>query len=193
MSKAGSTLMATVMGAAASMLLSIPAHAADNVRLQIRDVAMKHVIIETQKPYADVCEFIESKLGRLDDSVRDVMQNGQAEQLRESATRITRNYGLSIHYIAYHGKVLALNGPTENVKAYYIGNILSAAEMTRKIRAAGLYAPLRAVIYQDASGGTTIEYDQPSTQFGQFHNPTTDAMGVSLDERMSKLMHDAAS
>ncbi|QUN32871.1 DUF302 domain-containing protein (plasmid) [Cupriavidus sp. KK10] len=154
---------------------------------------MKHVIIETKKKYADVCGFIEGKLGRLDQPMRDMLQNEQTEQLRESARRIIRNYGLSIHYIAYHGKVLALNGPAENLKAYYIGDILSASTMTREVRAAGLYAPLRAVVYQNASGGTTIEYDQPSSLFGQFHNPTTDAMGVSLDERMGKLMHDAAS
>lgn len=193
MNKASSTLIGTVVGAVASAMLSVPGHAADDVQPQIRDVAMKHVIIETKKPYADVCGFIEGKLGRLDGPMRDMLQNGQTDQLRESATRIVRNYGLSIHYIAYHGKVLALNGPTENLKAYYIGDILSASKMTREIRAAGLYAPLRAVIYQNASGGTTIEYDQPSSLFGQFHNPTTDAMGVSLDERMSKLMHDAAS
>lgn len=180
-------------GAVASMMLSVPSHAADDVHPQILDVAMKHVIIETKKPYADVCAFIEGKLGRLDQPMRDMMQNGQTDQLRESAARIIKNYGLSIHYIAYHGKVLALNGPTENLKTYYIGDILSASTMTRVIRPAGLYAPLRAVIYQNASGGTTIEYDQPSSLFGQFHNPTTDAMGVSLDERMGKLMHDAAS
>ncbi len=193
MNKASSTLIATVAGAVASTMLSLPADAADSVHPQVRDVAMKHVTIETKKPYADVCGFIEGKLGRLDQPMREMMQDGQTEQLREAATRITRNYGLSIHYIAYHGKVLALNGPAENVKAYYIGNILSASEMTRQIRGAGLYAPLRAVVYQNASGGTTIEYDQPSSLFGQFHNPTTDAMGASLDERISKLMHDAAS
>lgn len=193
MSKARCTLIGILVGAVASTMLSIPSHAADDIHPQIREVAMKHVIIETKKPYVDVCAFIEGKLGRLDQPMRDMLQNGQTDHLREAATRITRNYGLSIHYVAYHGKVLALNGPTENLKTYYIGDILSASRMTRVIRAAGLYAPLRVVIYQNALGGTTIEYDQPSSLFGQFHNPTTDTMGVSLDERMSKLMHDAAS
>jgi uncharacterized protein (DUF302 family) len=193
MSKTSNTLIRILVGAVASTMLSIPSHAADFVDPQIRDVAMKHVIIQTKKSYAEVCGFIETKLGRLDQPMRDMMQNGQTEELREAAIRIIQNYGLSIHYVAYHGKVLALNGPSENLKTYYIGDILSASTMTRVVRAAGLYAPLRAVVYQNASGGTTIEYDQPSSLFGQFHNPTTDEMGLSLDERMGQLMHDAAS
>jgi hypothetical protein len=193
MSKASLTLIGILVGAVSPVMLPIPCHAAGDVHLQIRDVAMKHTITGTKKSYADVCAFIEIKLGRLDQSMRDMMQSGQTEQLREAAKRITKNYGLSTHYVAYHGKVLALNGPAENVTTYYIGDILSASRMTRVVRAADLYAPLRAVIYQNAAGGTTIEYDQPSSLFGQYNNPVTDAMGASLDERMSKLMHDAAS
>lgn len=193
MSKQSRTFIGLVATAAASTMLSAPSRAADEIHPQIREVAMKHVTIETKKSYDAVCAFIESKLGRFDESMRDMLQKGQTGQLREAATRIIRNYGLSIHYIVYHGKVLALNGPEEKLKTYYIGDILSASRMTRAVRAAGLYAPLRAVIYQNASGGTTIEYDQPSSLFGQFHHPATDETGRSLDERMSKLMHDAAT
>ncbi|WP_233838547.1 DUF302 domain-containing protein [Paraburkholderia sp. ZP32-5] len=192
MSPVSRLALSVVLGAIASVT-SVTSHAADDVRVQIRDVAVKHVIVTTPKKYADVREFIETKLGRFDQSMRDMLKNGQVDQLRDSATRIIQNYGLSIHYIAYHGKLLALNGPTRNLVAYYIGDLLSASKMTRVVPAAGLYAPLRVVVYENDSGGTTIEYDQPSTLFGQFRNPTTTEMGVNLDGRMDKLIHDAAS
>lgn len=192
MSPLSRVALSVAFGAIAS-ITSITGHAADEPQVQIRNVAMKHVVVTTPKKYADVCAFIEGKLGRFDQPMRDMLKKGQVDQLRDSATRIIQNYGLSIHYIAYHGKLLMLNGPTRNLIAYYIGDLLSASKMTRLVPAAGLYAPLRVVVYENESGGTTIEYDLPSTLFGQFDNPTTDAMGVNLDERMSKLIHDAAS
>ncbi len=47
---------------------------------------------------------------------------------------------------------------------------------------------LRMVVYEDASGGTTIEYDEPSTMFGQFHKPGIDMVAKSLDERIANLV-----
>jgi uncharacterized protein (DUF302 family) len=172
---------------------SMSGYAADDVHVQIRDVATKHVVVTTPKKYADVRAFIEGKLGRFDEPMHDMLKNGQVDQLQTAATRVIQNYGLSIHYIAYHGKLLMLNGPTRNIVTYYIGDLLSASKMTRAVSAAALYAPLRVVVYENESGGTTIEYDEPSTLFGQFHNQTTDAMGIDLDKRISTLIHDAAS
>jgi uncharacterized protein (DUF302 family) len=40
--------------------------------------------------------------------------------------------------------------------------------MTRHQLAAALYAPLRAVLYEDADGRGIFEYDKPSPLFGQF-------------------------
>jgi uncharacterized protein (DUF302 family) len=50
--------------------------------------------------------------------------------------------------------------------------------------AAGLYAPLRVVVYANAEGGTTMEYDRPSSMFGQFKDAEIDAMAQSLDQRL---------
>ena len=92
--------------------------------------------------------------------------------------------GLAIHYVALHGDLLALQGERRPLIAYYIGNILSATAMTKVNPAAGLYAPLRVVVYANADGGTTMEYDRPSSMFGQFKNAEIDAMAQSLDQRL---------
>ena len=76
--------------------------------------------------------------------------------------------------------------------AYYIGNVLSATEMTNVNPAAGLYAPLRVVVYANGQDGATLEYDRPSSMFGQFKDPVIDEMGVSLDNRLLTFLTKAS-
>ena len=135
------------------------------------------------KPYPEVKAGIE-KLGRFDDSVRALLKNNDIEGLRAALKRIAGEDGLAIHYIAQHGDLLALKGERQPLATYYIGNVLSAVEMTHVNPAAGLYAPLRVVVYANAQGGTTMEYDRPTTLFGQFNNAEIDAMAQSLDQRL---------
>jgi hypothetical protein len=44
-----------------------------------------------------------------------------------------------------------------------------------------LYAPLRTVIWEDATSGAWFTADQPSTQFGSFGIPAVSRVGVGLD------------
>jgi hypothetical protein len=47
------------------------------------------------------------------------------------------------------------------------------------------------MVYENSQGGTTIEYDKPSTQLSQFHSAAIDAQGRSLDDRLAKLCASA--
>ena len=60
--------------------------------------------------------------------------------------------------------------------------------MTSIDLAAGLYAPLRVVLYENAEGGSTFEYDKPSTLFGQFGQPEIDSVAAILDERLQSVL-----
>ncbi|MEJ0094677.1 MAG: hypothetical protein WDN46_14970 [Methylocella sp.] len=60
--------------------------------------------------------------------------------------------------------------------------------MTKLNFSAALYAPLRLNVYENARGGTTFEYDKPSTQFGQFHNAEIDEVAQTLDDHMLRLI-----
>jgi uncharacterized protein (DUF302 family) len=144
---------------------------------------VEHIVIKTMKPYLEVKAGIE-KLGRFDDNMRAMLAKNDIEGLRAAAQRIQGVDGLAIHYIAPHGDLLALKGERRPLIAYYIGNVLSATEMTKINPAAGLYAPLRVVVYANAGGGTTMEYDRPSSMFGQFKDAEIDAMAQSLDQRL---------
>lgn len=146
-----------------------------------------HVTVSSSKPYASVKQDLESRLGRLDDHIRTLLKQNKVEELHAALQKAAGNDGLVIHYIGLHGDWLVLKGQHKNGTEYFTGNILTAVEMTNVNMAAGLYAPLRIMVYENAQGGTTIEYDKPSTQLSQFHSAQIDAQGRSLDDRLAKL------
>jgi uncharacterized protein (DUF302 family) len=146
-----------------------------------------HVTVSSSKPYASVKQDLESRLGRLDDHIRTLLKQNKVEELRAALQRAAGNDGLVIHYIGVHGDWLVLKGQHKNGTEYFTGNVLTAVEMTNVNMAAGLYAPLRIMVYENTQGGTTIEYDKPSTQLSQFHSAQIDAQGRSLDDRLAKL------
>jgi uncharacterized protein (DUF302 family) len=162
---------------------SFAAPMGEGVEVTSASLPVEHIVIKTMKPYPDVKAGIE-KLGRLDDSVRALLTKNDIESLRAALKRIAGEDGLAIHYVALHGDLLALKGERRLLTAYYIGNVLSAVEMTHINPAAGLYAPLRVVVYANEQGGTTMEYDRPTSMFGQFKNAEIDAMAQSLDQRL---------
>jgi uncharacterized protein (DUF302 family) len=59
------------------------------------------------------------------------------------------------------------------------------------IRAA-LYAPLRVLVYEDTQSKVHVEYDLPSSLFGQFHDAKVDVVARELDEKLSQLVKKAS-
>jgi len=91
---------------------------------------VEHMVVKTMKPYPEVKAGIE-KLGRFGDGMRAMLAKNDIEGLRAAAQRIAGEDGLAIHYVALHGDLLALKGERRPLIAYYIGNVLSATEMTQ--------------------------------------------------------------
>ena len=151
-------------------------------------VVMDHVTITTSAPYPLVTSRLGAEVRRLDESYRELLKENKIDELREKLTQGQEPDGLMLHYLAVHGDWLALNGGRRRGIVYYVGNILSAAQMTKPNFSAALYAPLRLNVYENAQGGTTFEYDKPSTQFGQFHNAAIDKVAQSLDDRLLSLI-----
>jgi uncharacterized protein (DUF302 family) len=164
----------------------------EGIEVTSAPLTVEHIVIKTLKPYPEVKARIE-KLGRFDEGMRAMLSKNDIEGLRQAAESAAGSDGLAIHYIAFHGDLLALRGERRPLIAYYIGNILSATEMTKVNAAAGLYAPLRVVVYANAQGGTTMEYDRPTSMFGQFKSPEIDAVAQSLDNRLLTFLKKAGS
>ncbi|WP_114970985.1 DUF302 domain-containing protein [Rhodoferax ferrireducens] len=156
-------------------------------------VTVTHVRISTDKPYASVKKAIESRLGRLSDHVRELLRLGKIEEVRAALTLAAGDAGLAIHYVGPHGDWLLLNGERKEATSYLIGNVLYAVQMTRVDLAAGLYAPLRVVLYASEDGGSVIEYDKPSTLFCQFGREEINTVAAILDQRLSAVLLQACA
>jgi uncharacterized protein (DUF302 family) len=176
-----------------STINSLTASTAGGVEVTSTPLPVEHIVIKTKKPYPEVKAGIE-RLGRFDDAMREMLAKDDIEGLRAAAERAAGDDGLAIHYVARHGDLLALQGePHRPLVAYYIGNILSASAMTKVNPAAGLYAPLRVVVYANPDGGTTMEYDRPTSMFGQFRSAGIDAVAQSLDQRLLTFLKKVSS
>jgi len=87
-----------------------------------------------------------------------------------------------------HGALLRLAGQHRRAIQNVVGNPLFALEMTQHEIRDSLYAPLRVLIYEDGSGKTCVEYDKPSTLFGQFGNAQATEVARMLDRKLEDLV-----
>jgi uncharacterized protein (DUF302 family) len=100
---------------------------------------------------------------------------------------------LSVFGFRDHGALLGIIGPRRHAIQYDIGNPLTASKMTRHKIAAGLYAPIRVLLGEDADGSVSIEYDRPVSTFGQFNSPDIDTVAQQLDKNLRAVLEEAAS
>jgi uncharacterized protein (DUF302 family) len=188
-------MMRRLFGAVAALCASLAlldgaatAGAPNEFQVSTTSVVTDHVTIETSTPYQVVTSRLNDEVKRFDESYRKLLENNEIDELRAKLILGLEPDGFMIHFVAEQGDLLALEGRRQRGNVYYLGNVVAAAEMTKLDFGAALYAPLRLSIYENARGGTTFEYDRPSTQFGQFHNADIDKVARSLDDHLLGLI-----
>jgi len=68
---------------------------------------------------------------------------------------------------------------------------LIASTMTRHDIRAGLYAPLHVLVFEAGDMSVHVEYDLPSTLFGQFGIDEITTVGLALDDKLLTLIKKA--
>jgi uncharacterized protein (DUF302 family) len=63
--------------------------------------------------------------------------------------------------------------------------------MTQHDIRASLYAPLRVLIYENKERKTCVEYNRPSSLFGQFGNAGVTEVATMLDRKLEQLVAEA--
>jgi uncharacterized protein (DUF302 family) len=86
---------------------------------------------------------------------------------------------------------LRLAGQERKAVQYVVGNPLFAFQMTQHDIRAGLYAPLRVLLYENGEGKTCLEYDRPSSLFGQFGHAVVTEVATMLDRKLEQLVAGA--
>jgi uncharacterized protein (DUF302 family) len=156
------------------------------------NIEVEHIRIDCAKSYGEVRSALE-KLPRFDDRIRALLYFGEIERVREELKKIQGDAGLVIFSIATHGDWLQIVSGNRRAVQFVIGNVLVSTQMTRHELAAGLYAPLRIMLYENKAGTATFEYDRPSTLFGQYGNETVTAVAKELDQKIHSALIKAAT
>jgi uncharacterized protein (DUF302 family) len=153
-------------------------------------ISVIHVIRSFQTTYETFTSRFESHLGRHDISAYwDLLADPtRAKDVEGVLQRQEGSSGLMLFTTYDHGALLIIKGAPRKARQYVVGNPLYAARMTQHDIRAALYAPLRVLVYVDGSGGTRVEYDLPSSLFGQFENDKVNEVAAELDRKMSALV-----
>jgi uncharacterized protein (DUF302 family) len=153
-----------------------------------RMLQVEHIMIETPKKFGDVEATLERIVPQLDPAMLKALAEGDEGTI----AKFERDSKLFIFLKRDHGAILKIAGAPRKVIQYEIGNAHTATKMTRHKLGAALYAPLRLVMYENAAGGTTFEYDKPSSLFAQYDDEKVAAVGRDLDEELEEVLRKAA-
>jgi uncharacterized protein (DUF302 family) len=155
----------------------------------IRVVPVEHITIECRRPFAEVRAELERLVPHFD---VDAIQAMLAEDPANAKRSLETGPELAIFLSRDHGALLAIENRTSRAIQYEIGNPLTASKMTRHRLPAGLYAPLRIILYENDRGIACFDYDRPSTQFGQFENEEITMVARALDSALERTLLEAA-
>ena len=111
-----------------------------------RTIAVEHIRIASAQPFAEVRRKLEATVPQLDPSIAEALSRGDQKRAQDYEENGPK---LSIFLAREHGALLQIAGGKRNVVQYEIGNPLAASKMTRHQLPAGLYAPLRVVLFED--------------------------------------------
>jgi uncharacterized protein (DUF302 family) len=155
-------------------------------------IAVEHVRVLADKPFEMVTKVFEDESGRFDEETyKSLAASDNADKVRAKLEKMAGPSGFMLFRTSDHGALLRLTGQKKKAIQYLIGNPLFAIQMTQHDIRAGLYAPLRVLIYENEDGKTYVEYDQPSSLFGQFGNAKVTEVAKMLDKKLAELVAKA--
>jgi uncharacterized protein (DUF302 family) len=159
-----------------------------DVSVTQRVLQVEHITMKTAKKFAEVEAALERGVPQLDPAIAAALAAGDERR----ATELERGAPLFIFLKRNHGALLQVAGRPRQALQYEIGNPHTASKMTRHRLPAGLYAPLRIMLYEDEIGGSVFEYDRPSSLFGQYCDERVTEVGRHLDADLEAVLRKAA-
>jgi uncharacterized protein (DUF302 family) len=148
-----------------------------------------HVRRTSNKPFDGVTTAFERQLGRFEPDVyKALAANGDIGAAKAKIEAMAGPSGFMLFATHNHGALLRLAGQKRKAVQYVVGNPLFAFQMTQHDIRASLYAPLRVLVYEDKDGKTCVEYDKPSSLFGQFGDGQITPTAAMLDKKLEALV-----
>jgi uncharacterized protein (DUF302 family) len=160
--------------------------------MNVTRITVDHIRAVADKPFDQVRKAFEQQLGQFNPEVYKSLAAGEdTEKARAKIEAMVGPSGFMLFRTSDHGALLRLAGQKKKAIQYLVGNPLFAVKMTQHDIRAGLYAPLRVLLYENEHGKTCVEYDRPSSLFGQFGNAKVTDVATMLDRKLEQLVAKA--
>ena len=160
--------------------------------MDVTRITVDHIRVVADKPFDQVVKAFEQQLGQFNPEVLKSLGAGEdTEKVRAKIEAMVGPSGFMLFTTSDHGELLRLAGQKKKAIQYVVGNPLFAMQMTQHDIRAALYAPLRVLVYESEQRKTSVEYDKPSSLFGQFGNAKVTDVATMLDRKMEQLVAKA--
>ena len=161
-------------------------------RMNVTRITVEHIQVVAVKPFDRVTKGFEQQLGQFNEETYKSLAAGEdVAKARAKLEAMVGPSGFMLFTTSDHGSLLRLVGQEKKAIQYLVGNPLFAIQMTQHDIKASLYAPLRVLIYENEQGKTCLEYDRPSSLFGQFGNANVTDVATMLDRKLEQLVATA--
>jgi len=161
----------------------------------IRKIEIQRLTIISAKSFEAVVAAVENAIGR-PNMLEFGKANSGAKTFAEFENLVNRNVselGLMLFMKLDSGAVLRKESGLARPKAhrFIIGNPLVMKEMVKEVPEAGSYAPVTLLV-DERSDGVHLGYDKMESFLAPYGNLSVLAVARRLDEKVEKLMRDAA-
>ena len=157
-----------------------------------QEIKVQHVTLQVPASYDLFTKNFTQLLGRFKEEVQAEFATNPKAAV-ESVKKMEGEQGLMLFATYEHGRLQGIYGAPKKAVVYVLGNPLIAVTMTKQDLRAGLYAPLRVMVYEASQGQTRIDFDLPSSLFGQFKNSEIDEVAQELDGKLKEVIRKAAA
>jgi uncharacterized protein (DUF302 family) len=160
--------------------------------MNVTRITVEHIRVVAEKPFDQVAKAFEQQLGQFNEETYKSLAAGEdVEKARAKLEAMVGPSGFMRFRTSDHGSLLRLVGQRKKAMQYLIGNPLFAIQMTQHDIRASQYAPLRVLLYENDHGKSCVEYDKPSSLFGQFGNAKVTDVATMLDRKLEQLVAKA--
>ena len=159
--------------------------------LKVRSFNGRRVRYETERSFDEVLAALRAAVGdatqgELSACVRDCATE---EEFVQRMQEIAGNSGFMLFFEMDHGAWLKTFGIRRKASRWIFGNPVIAYTMLRHDIAAGLFAPIEFLLFENESGhGATLLYDLPSSLMVIDDNPPLLEAARALDRKFAELV-----
>jgi uncharacterized protein (DUF302 family) len=158
----------------------------------VTPITVEHIRVVADRRFDQVIQAFEKQLGQFNEETHKSLAAGEdVETARAKLEAMVGPSGFMLFRTSDHGSLLRLAGQKKRAIQYLVGNPLFAIQMTEHDIRASLYAPLRVLLYEHENEKTCVEYDKPSSLFGQFGNAKVTEVATMLDRKLEQLVAKA--